>query len=138
MWTDAIHPQDRIDVLKSMDRHLKGETDQHAIEYRVSSLSGQEHWIFDTGRVVNRDAFGEPLRMCGVHTDITQRKQVQDSLELAASVYNNSSEAMSVQDHKGYIITINAAFTAITGYQKDEVVNRHIGILQCDRTSRSQ
>ncbi|GIU40383.1 diguanylate cyclase [Shewanella colwelliana] len=138
MWTDAIHPQDRIDVLKSMDRHLKGETDQHAIEYRVSSLSGQEHWIFDTGRVVNRDALGEPLRMCGVHTDITQRKQVQDSLELAASVYNNSSEAMSVQDHKGYIITINAAFTAITGYQKDEVVNQHIGILQCDRTSRSQ
>ncbi|MCG9754116.1 EAL domain-containing protein [Shewanella insulae] len=138
IWIDAIHPQDRMAVLNSIDRHLKGESQKHSIEYRLISLSGEEHWILDTGKVVSRDRNGQPTRMCGVHSDITEQKKVQESLELAASVYNNSSEAMSVQDHKGHIITINAAFTSITGYSEEEALAQNIRILQSVRTPRSQ
>ncbi|MFV7769466.1 EAL domain-containing protein [Shewanella marisflavi] len=138
LWIDAIHPQDRMEVLNSIERHLKGETQKHSIEYRLISHSGEEHWILDTGKVVSRDRNGLPTRMCGVHSDITEQKQVQESLELAASVYNNSSEAMSVQDDQGFIITINAAFTSITGYTEDEALQKNIRILQCSRTPKSQ
>ena len=134
LWQDAIHPQDRMAVLTSIDNHLKGDTESYSLEYRLISLKGEERWISDSGKVVSRDINGEPLRMCGIHVDITERKQVQESLELAASVYNNSSEAMSVQDLNGNIITINAAFTSITGYNEQEVLSKHISILDCDRS----
>ena len=138
IWVDAIHPQDRMAVLNSIECHLKGESQKHSIEYRLISLSGEEHWILDTGKVVSRDRNGLPTRMCGVHSDITEQKKVQESLELAASVYNNSSEAMSVQDHSGRIITTNAAFTAITGYSQEEALEQNIRILQSNRTPISQ
>lgn len=133
LWQDAIHPKDRMAVLTSIDKHLKGETASHSIEYRLISLRGEERWIYDSGRVVSRDTNGAPLRMCGIHSDITERKQVQESLELAASVYNNSSEAMSVQDFNGNVITINAAFTNITGYREEEILHKHISILDCEQ-----
>ncbi|QYK00456.1 EAL domain-containing protein [Shewanella psychrotolerans] len=136
LWQDAIHPQDRMVFLTSIDNHLTGKTESHNLEYRLISFTGEEHWIFDSGKVVSRDINGVPLRMCGIHADITERKQVQESLELAASVYNNSSEAMSVQDLNGNIITINAAFTSITGYDEHEVLSKHISILECDQNKQ--
>ena len=138
LWVDAIHPQDRAAVLNAMDRHLKGEAPKYIAEYRLITLTGEERWIVDTGKTVSYDNHGRPLRMCGVHSDITEQRQVQESLELAASVYNNSSEAMIVQDHQGKIITVNAAFTAITGYQPQEVLNKDISLLQCEYCDKSQ
>lgn len=138
LWINGVHPQDRVAVLHSIDAHLKGETLQHSIEYRLVSSTGEIRWILDTGKVVSRDSKGTPLRMCGIHTDITDRKRVEESLKLAASVYNNSSEAMSVQDSKGKIITTNSAFSEITGYREDEVINHHIDVLKCERTDQSQ
>lgn len=138
LWINGIHPQDRVAVLHSIDAHLKGQSAQHSIEYRLVSLSGETRWILDSGKVVSRDEKGVPLRMCGTHTDITDRKRVEESLKLAASVYNNSSEAMSVQDSQGKIITINSAFSEITGYRQDEVIDHHIDILRCERSKNCQ
>ncbi|WP_076412691.1 EAL domain-containing protein [Shewanella sp. UCD-KL12] len=138
LWVNGIHPQDRVAVLHSIDEHLKGDNKQHSIEYRLISLSGELRWILDRGKVVSRDDNGVPLRMCGTHTDISDRKRVEESLKLAASVYNNSSEAMSVQDRHGKIITINSAFTEITGYSEAQIINQHINVLQCERNKKTQ
>ncbi|MGS0826933.1 EAL domain-containing protein [Shewanella sp. 0m-8] len=136
-WLNAIYPEDRVAVLKSIDAHLSGETEQYKMEYRIHSQNNQTLWILDTGKVMSRDENGNPIRMCGIHTDITDRKQVEESLKLAASVYNNSSEAMSVQDEQGVILNINAAFTDITGYSEAEIKQQNIKILQCNRNNRS-
>ncbi len=138
LWINAIHPQDRLEVLHAMDKHLKGENPQYIIEYRLNTFHGETRWILDRGKVASKDVNGAALRVCGTNTDITDRKRGEESLQLAASVYNNSSEAMSVQDSLGNIITINSAFTDITGYPEDEVLSKHIRILECDRTSKNQ
>ncbi|PKG57916.1 GGDEF domain-containing protein [Shewanella sp. Choline-02u-19] len=137
LWMRAIHPKDRVGVLSSIDEHISGVSEQHKIEYRMYSHTGEIRWILDSGKIVSRDENNKPLRMCGVHTDITDRKRVEESLKLAASVYNNSSEAMSVQDEAGTIININAAFTDITGYSDVEIKQQNIQILQCNRNNRS-
>ncbi|QYK04118.1 EAL domain-containing protein [Shewanella zhangzhouensis] len=133
IWMDSIHPDDRMAVLKSIDRHLQGHSDSHNMEYRIIRKSGEILWIRDTGRVMQKDSRGKALRMCGVHLDITQVRHNQEQMELAASVYNNSSEAMSVMDHKGNIITVNAAFADITGYSAKEVQGAHISQFYCSR-----
>lgn len=137
LWMEAIYPEDRATVHKLIEKHLSGETDQYNLEYRIRNQAAETLWILDSGKVMSRDENGCPLRMCGIHTDITERKRVEESLKLAASVYNNSREAMSVQDDLGGIININAAFTDITGYSEAEVKNQNIRLLQCSRNNRS-
>ncbi len=133
LWVDAILPSDRQGLEKRIRRHLSGQTSHYKAEYRIQSRSGEIRWIADTGRVVSRDDNGQALRMCGVHSDITDAKRVQESMRLAASVYNNSSEAMTVMDQKGHIITVNQAFSEITGYSYDTVIKQHIGIIRSRR-----
>jgi len=62
-----------------------------------------------------------------------ERKTVEDELLLAALVYETSNEAMVVTDPLGTIITINPAFTKVTGYTSEEVVGKKIGILKSGR-----
>ncbi|KXF83569.1 hybrid sensor histidine kinase/response regulator [Enterovibrio coralii] len=52
--------------------------------------------------------------------DITQRLKDQTELKLAAHAFN-VSDAMFISDSKGHIIRTNPAFTAVTGYKREEV-----------------
>lgn len=58
------------------------------------------------------------------------RKQAEQKLQLAALVYENSSEAMMVTDPDNRIISVNPAFTACTGYSIDEVFGKKPNILK--------
>ncbi len=78
------------------------------------------------------DFKGRPL-LFSIVFDITKRKQVEDSLQLASMVYQNSSEAMSVVDGEGKIVAINPAFTEITGYTADDVIGKHVSLLNSER-----
>lgn len=62
-----------------------------------------------------------------------QRKTGEESLRLAASVYQTSSEAIMVTDAENRIIAINPAFTVITGYPEKEVLGRHPDFLKSGR-----
>jgi diguanylate cyclase (GGDEF)-like protein/PAS domain S-box-containing protein len=53
-----------------------------------------------------------------------ERKNLQEELLLAASVYQNSSEAIMITDQNDYVVAINPAFTRITGYQEYEVIGK--------------
>ena len=53
--------------------------------------------------------------------DITEQKQTQRQMELAASAFENMAEAIMVTDAENRIISVNRAFTEITGYEFEEV-----------------
>jgi PAS domain S-box-containing protein len=79
-WTDFIHPDDRARAWESISAVLEGRSDQHKIEYRMLHKDGSIRWILDQARVMQRDADGNPTRMCGTHTDITERKAAEQAL----------------------------------------------------------
>lgn len=62
------------------------------------------------------------------------RKYVDD-LQLAATIFQASSEAMIVTDTDNRIITVNPAFTTLTGYSRDEVVGKTPSLLKSDKQS---
>lgn len=88
-WVDYIHPDDRAYALQSLHDHLDGRTPMHRAEYRMYTRDGQFRWILDQAKIVSRDLHGKPLRMCGTHSDITQRKQMVDSLRESEERYRN-------------------------------------------------
>ena len=54
-------------------------------------------------------------------------------LRLAASVFDNTSEGVLVADENSNIISVNQAFTDITGYQALEAVGEKTSLLKSDR-----
>ena len=79
-WKSRIHPEDIDAVLEALNRHIRGETEIYRHEYRVRCRNGHYIWIFGRGMVVNRDEHGQPKRMIGTHTDITQRKSMEEQV----------------------------------------------------------
>jgi diguanylate cyclase (GGDEF)-like protein/PAS domain S-box-containing protein len=65
--------------------------------------------------------------------DISERKAAEEKLQLAASVFVHSREGIIVTDPQGAIIEVNAAFTRITGYTREEVLGRNPGLLKAGR-----
>jgi diguanylate cyclase (GGDEF)-like protein/PAS domain S-box-containing protein len=68
----------------------------------------------------------------GVHVleDITQRRQREEELRLAATVFENTAEGVIITAPDGSIRAANRAFTEITGYEEAEVVGRNPSLLQ--------
>ena len=64
--------------------------------------------------------------------DITERKQAEADLRIAASAFE-SQEGMMITDAAGVILRVNQAFTEITGYGAEEVVGQTPRLLNSGR-----
>ncbi len=117
-----IHPDDLLRFMENLQSHLDGNTETFVNKHRVVHANGQWTWVLTRGKVTNRDAHGQPLRMIGTHTDVTER-------EMASMVFNNTSEGMLVTDANSRIIAINPAYTVITGYTPEETLGKEPSIM---------
>ncbi len=95
-WTDLHHPEDSAAAQQSIQDHLQGLTPMHRCEYRMRTKDGQYRWILDQARVVRRAADGQPLRMSGTHTDITERKLAEENLRRRTREAEILSQAAAV------------------------------------------
>ena len=87
------------------------------------------------GSILEVEIYGSRLMVggrrivAGVMLDVTSRKKDEAMAQLMSTVYQHSNAAMVVTDANGVIITVNPAFTDITGYGLDEVVGRRINVV---------
>jgi diguanylate cyclase (GGDEF)-like protein/PAS domain S-box-containing protein len=61
-------------------------------------------------------------------TDITEKKRAEANIRVAATVFD-SQEGMTVTDVEGTILSVNQAFTDITGYTAEEAVGNNTRML---------
>lgn len=120
-WATRIHPNDQTHVAEKMQAYLQGNSVTYIVEYRLRCKNHSYKWIMGRGMVVSRSDDGTPLRMIGTHTDITERKNADRNLRIAAIAFN-SQEGMFVTDAKRNILRVNHAFTIISGYTADEAI----------------
>jgi PAS domain S-box-containing protein len=79
-WSDRVHPDDMEQVRQDIDDHLKGKSDYYVNEHRLRCKDGSYKWILDRGKALFDEA-GEPYRVTGFHTDITERKKLESELK---------------------------------------------------------
>lgn len=72
---------------------------------------------------------GEVYSVCTQSTNITESKHAQDQLRLAARVFDRAGEGIIVTDPHQKILTVNVAFTQVTGYEASEVIGKTPSIL---------
>lgn len=128
-----IHPDDQ-DRVQTAIHECFGENPFYVVEFRMRCKDGSWKWILARGKLVGRDDSGNPLRMIGTHTDITERKQAEEQLHIAATAFD-SQEGMIVTDPDGVILRVNRAFTEITGYTAEEAVGQTTRLLKSGRHS---
>jgi PAS domain S-box-containing protein len=71
------HPDDLAQMLADRQVHFEERTPVYRNEHRVRCKDGRWKWVLSRGVVIARNEDGEPLRMVGTHTDITDLKQAE-------------------------------------------------------------
>lgn len=80
-WEKLVHPEDKANIDETTKAHFRGETAAQIHESRVLHKDGTYRWIQSRGKVMSWTKDGQPLRMVGTHTDITERKKTDEILQ---------------------------------------------------------
>jgi len=99
----------------------KGE--DHEFEYRFLKSDGSFLWIRDVVSVEVKD--GSPIFLRGYMLDVTQRKEVEEQLQMQSMALFNSANAIIITNTKGVIEWSNPAFSQLTGYSQAEIIGKN-------------
>jgi two-component system CheB/CheR fusion protein len=77
-WLQLVHPEDRERVTSARARAVQ-ERSEYDIEFRVVSPDGSTRWLAGRGKIYAGEP-GKPLRMVGIHIDITGAKMAEAAL----------------------------------------------------------
>ncbi|MCU7939449.1 MAG: sensor domain-containing diguanylate cyclase [gamma proteobacterium symbiont of Bathyaustriella thionipta] len=83
-WESRIHPDDRESIVSIVEKSIK--TDKPYVgDFRMQHKDGHWVWIQGSGSLIESQKLtDEPLRLCGIHQDISYRKQMEKELEFRA------------------------------------------------------
>jgi PAS domain S-box-containing protein len=71
------HPDDVAQMQLDRQAHFDGLVPVYRNEHRIRCKDGRWKWVLSRGVVIARDDNGQPLRMVGTHTDITELKEAE-------------------------------------------------------------
>ena len=119
-WIDRIHPDDRDRVQATIQDYLDRQTPNYAAEYRLQCKDGSYKWVLARAQAVWDEA-GNPLRMVGSMTDISDRKAAELALLRVTQAVESTSDAIAIADFQGRSIYHNQAFIQRYGYTVEEL-----------------
>lgn len=124
-WSSRVHPDDWPGVQAAIQQHLTGRTSYYQTEHRVRCKDGSYKWILDRGKAIC-DAGGKPLRMVGSHTDVTERRlveeKIQDRNEQLDTIFSLSPDGLISFDRADQVKYANQAFLRMTGLSESDVM----------------
>ena len=95
LFQDLIHPDDRELVADRLMPALQ-KAGWFELEFRMLNRSGEYQWILSRGQVVERETGGEPTRVIGTHSDISQRKQAEFNLKESENRFHELADCAPV------------------------------------------
>lgn len=126
------HPDDLQADLDNMRLLLEGTINEFSMEKRYFRKDGLIVWLNLTVSPMWKT--GEQASShIAVVKDITEQKQAEEKLRLAATIFENTDEGIMVTDARCNIVLVNKAFTVITGYKSDDVLGKNPRVLQSGR-----
>jgi len=131
--TQAVHPEDLPLVEKRLYDHAEGRTDFFESEHRIRNADGEWIWVLSRAKVVERDAEGKALRVCGTARNITAARAADADRRIASEVIASMSEAVAVTDLDFRFFSVNQAFTRMTGYSEADCAGESAGMLNSNQ-----
>jgi PAS domain S-box-containing protein len=140
-----IHPHDIAEAVRANDRRVIRAGEPIEFEETVPSDEGERFYV--AAKFLLRDRTGNPYAVCGIATDITDRKRAENeirqlnvsleqrvaerTIELARSeekfraLFEGTSQAVVLHDENG-ILEANPSWLRLLGYTSlDDVIGKH-------------
>jgi len=103
----------------------------YVTEVWLKRKDGSAFWGYLTGKALDiENPDGGSVWICA---DLTAQKHDQQRLQLAASVFESTTEGIMITDANRGIVAINPAFTETTGYTAEEVIGKDPSLLNSGR-----
>jgi diguanylate cyclase (GGDEF)-like protein/PAS domain S-box-containing protein len=116
------HPADKAINEKALEE-LK-ENGYSEREIRIIAKNGDIKWVHDKGKIVY-DKEGNPKRVIGVMSNITQRKKAEEKLKYNENryqtIFDSAPIGIMIEDKNGTILEVNEVVCKGSGYSKKEL-----------------
>jgi PAS domain S-box-containing protein len=126
-WARRLHPDDRERAETHLKTCIASGAREYASEYRIVVPGQGTRWIAATGEI-ERDAAGAPLRMIGVHIDITRTKEAETALRASEArlreVLEAIGEAFYALDREGRFTNVSRRALEVWGVSAEDVLGR--------------
>lgn len=126
-----IYEEDRAGVIAAIVRALEQDAD-YAVEFRFRRADGAIRWVLSKGDVFC-DPVGHPLRMSGIHVDITERKHTEQALAQTSrqlrSFMDNAPALVAMIDGNGRYIRANQALADQFGLEAAMITGQSLQTL---------
>jgi diguanylate cyclase (GGDEF)-like protein/PAS domain S-box-containing protein len=129
--TAELWPDGRFDLLLAAVRWVAASGESRDFDQIVPGPDGRTRYHM-IRMVPETGPDGRIISVLGVGRDLTDHKRTEEQLRLAASVFHNSAEGVLITDAGGVILSVNPAFTKITGYTEDEAVGQRPSLLRSE------
>ena len=126
-WAPHVHPDD-LPLLEALVRDVieNPAGSDFSVEVRARHAQGHWIWILDQGVVAERAPDGRPLRVTGVHHDITERKRTERALQAQQeqwrTVIDSALDAIVTVDAAQRVVVFNRAAERMFGVAASEVI----------------
>jgi PAS domain S-box-containing protein len=129
-WNELIHPADRDAAFATLQACVTGATCDYTMEYRLRAADGSWRWILSAGRVAGHDPAGRPVRLLGVHTDITERKRAEEAVQESHRHYEDLVANIPLGIYRVAIapggrfafVYVSDRYCEIVGLSRDEIL----------------
>lgn len=126
-----VHPKDRA-TLEPVLAALRTSGAAFEVEHRII-VGGEVRWV----RARANSSQLQPGKVMGTVLDITVAKQAELELRRGANVFAHAREGIFITDRLANIVDVNAAFTKITGYSREEVLGKNPRLLSSGRQDKA-
>ncbi|MCK9394920.1 MAG: PAS domain S-box protein [Methylobacter sp.] len=125
-WKQHLHPDDEEPTLAVLKDYLDGRSTVFNVEYRMRCKDGGWKWILARGKIVGRDANGQPLRMIGTHADVSVRKKAEEvtrsAYQYSRSLIEATQDPLVTISAEGKITDVNTATERVTGVNRANLI----------------
>ncbi|HCY75120.1 MAG TPA: hypothetical protein DHV28_04310 [Ignavibacteriales bacterium] len=123
-WSVIVHPEDKDRVMEALENHFKNRV-PFSVDYRTKRMDGEWRWWSARGTAL-RDDNGEPYKMIGSITDITERKDIQNRIKFKSDLLSHIGQAVVATDLQGSVIYWNKGAEEIYGWSSAEAMGKSI------------
>src|SRR5215831_6796211 len=113
---------DVLQVAQGLTALFDGDREAFAVEYSRHS-GGEKRWVRMMATPVARGTKGGAVVM---HLDVTDRRLAEEQLKINSNALRHLSEGVVIADADLRIVTVNKAFTTLTGYSSEKALGRSL------------
>ncbi|MGE5722028.1 MAG: PAS domain-containing protein [Sphingomonadales bacterium] len=115
-WEQAIHPDDRPRVVRSINAAVDSDKNRWSAAYRMRKADGDYAYVYDRGFIIRNDE-GQALRAVGAVVDLTERRRAEAELRRTQAELIHVSRVSAMGTMASTLAhELNQPLTAVTSY----------------------